>query len=55
MLEARNTPRWCWTERQIDATDVIVVGVNQAQRVDSDVWWRADLQTMAEAKQPKKP
>ena len=39
----------------IDATDVIVVGVNQAQRADSEVWWRADLQTMAEAKQPKKP
>jgi len=39
----------------IDATDVVVVGVNQAQRADSEVWWRADLQTMAEAKQPKKP
>lgn len=39
----------------VDATDVIVVGVNQAQRVDSEAWWRADLQTMAEATQPKKP
>ena len=39
----------------MDATDVVVVGVNQAQRADSEVWWRADLQTMAEAKQPKKP
>ena len=39
----------------VDATDVIVVGVNQAQRADSEVWWRADLQMMAEAKQPKKP
>jgi hypothetical protein len=39
----------------VDATDVVVVGVNQAQRADSEVWWRADLQTMAEAKQPKKP
>src|SRR5580765_351163 len=38
----------------VDATDVVVVGVNQAQRADSEVWWRADLQMMAEAKQPKK-
>jgi hypothetical protein len=39
----------------VDATDVIVVGVNQAQRVGSEVWWRADLQTIAEATQRKKP
>jgi len=40
----------------IDATDVIVVGVNQSQRVGSEVWWRADLQTLAEtAAQRKKP
>jgi hypothetical protein len=40
----------------IDATDVIVVGVNQAQRVGSEIWWRADLQTVAEAAtQRKKP
>jgi hypothetical protein len=39
----------------VDATDVIVVGVNQAQRVGSEVWWRADLQTTAEATQRKKP
>jgi hypothetical protein len=40
----------------IDATDVIVVGINQAQRVGSEVWWRADLQTVAEAAaQRKKP
>ena len=39
----------------IDATDVIVVGVNQAQRVDSEVWWRTDLQTLAEAAQRTKP
>jgi hypothetical protein len=40
----------------VDATDVIVVGVNQAQRVGSEVWWRADLQTVAEAAaQRKKP
>src|SRR5580700_2188230 len=40
----------------IDATDVIVVGVNQAQRVGTEVWWRADLQAVAEAAaQRKKP
>jgi|SRR5919204_6445051 hypothetical protein len=30
-------------------TDLIVIGVNQAQKVGSDVWWRADLQEAAEA------
>jgi hypothetical protein len=40
----------------IDATDVVVVGVNQSQRADSEVWWRADLQPAAEAAtKPKKP
>jgi hypothetical protein len=40
----------------IDPSDVIVVGVNQAQRVDSEVWWRAELQAAAEgAVQRKKP
>jgi hypothetical protein len=38
----------------IDSTDVVVVGVNQAQRVDSDVWWRADLQAAAEAAAQRK-
>jgi len=33
----------------IEAGDSIVIGVNQAQRVKSDVWWRADLQAAAEA------
>jgi hypothetical protein len=32
----------------IAATDVVVVGVNQAQRVNSEAWWRADLQAAAE-------
>jgi hypothetical protein len=31
----------------IEAADVIVVGVNQAQRVGSDAWWRADLHEAA--------
>jgi len=33
----------------LEPSDVIVVGVDQAQRVDSEVWWRADLQAAAEA------
>jgi hypothetical protein len=40
----------------IEPTDVIVVGVNQAQKVNSDAWWRADLQALAqEAAKQKKP
>jgi hypothetical protein len=40
----------------IEAGDSIVIGVNQAQRVNSDTWWRADLQAAAEARvQTKKP
>jgi hypothetical protein len=40
----------------IEPTDVIVVGVNQAQKIDSDAWWRADLQALAqEAAKQKKP
>jgi hypothetical protein len=33
----------------IEPTDTIVVGVNQAQRVNSEDWWRGDLQAAAEA------
>lgn len=40
----------------VDPNDTIVIGVNQAQRVNSDTWWRADLQPAAEAAvQKKKP
>jgi hypothetical protein len=39
----------------IDPGDSIVVGVNQAQRVNSDAWWRADLQDAAEARARKQP
>jgi hypothetical protein len=35
-------------------TDVIVAGVNQAQRVGSEAWWRADVQVAAEAAVPRK-
>jgi hypothetical protein len=38
----------------IEATDQIVVGVNQAQRVNSDAWWRADIQAAAEGAARKK-
>jgi hypothetical protein len=36
----------------IDPTDVIVIGINQAQRGTSDPWWRADLQPAAQAAVP---
>jgi hypothetical protein len=32
----------------IEPNDLVVVGVNQAQRVGSEAWWRAELQTAAE-------
>jgi hypothetical protein len=39
----------------MDATDVIVVGINQAQVVGSNSWWRVDLQPAAQAAvSPKK-
>jgi hypothetical protein len=39
----------------VAASDRIVIGVNQAQRVNSDAWWRADIQPAAEAAVPRKP
>jgi hypothetical protein len=33
----------------IAATDLLVVGVDQAQRVGSDDWWKTDLRSIAEA------
>jgi len=38
----------------VDPAGSIVIGVNQAQRVNSDTWWRADLQPAAEAAVPRK-
>jgi hypothetical protein len=32
----------------IGPTDTLMAGVDQAQRVGSDQWWRADLRTLAE-------
>ncbi len=42
----------------IEPADVVVVGVNQAQRAGSDAWWRAELQeaalaTIAKRQKPK--
>jgi hypothetical protein len=34
---------------EIKATDLIVIGVNQAQRAGSEAWWRGDLQAAATA------
>jgi len=41
----------------IEPTDVLVIGVNQAQRASSEAWWRTDLQAAAteEASKRKKP
>jgi hypothetical protein len=39
---------------EIGPTDVIVAGVNQAQRAGSESWWRADVQRAAEAAVPRK-
>jgi hypothetical protein len=33
----------------VEPTDSVVIGVNQAQRVNSEVWWRAELRPAAEA------
>jgi len=41
--------------RPVAATDRIVIGVNQAQRTESDKWWSAELEESAKAavKKPK--
>ena len=39
----------------VDPAGSILVGVNMAQRVNSDAWWRAELRATAEAAVPKKP
>ena len=38
----------------IDPAGYIVIGVNQAQRMNSDVWWRAELRPAAQAAIVKK-
>jgi hypothetical protein len=39
----------------IAPTDRLMAGVDQAQRVDSDQWWRADLRTLAEQTATPRP
>ena len=40
----------------IEPTDILMAGVDQAQRVGTDQWWRADLRSLAEdAVKRKKP
>ena len=38
----------------LDSSDIVVIGVNQAQRVGSSEWWRAELRPLAEAAVPSK-
>ena len=38
----------------VDPAGSIVIGVNQAQRVNSETWWRADLKAAAELAVPQK-
>ena len=37
----------------VDPAGFIVIGVNQAQRVNSEIWWRADLKAAAETAVPR--
>src|SRR5262245_4885169 len=40
----------------VEGTDIVVIGINQAQHVGAAEWWRADLQPAAQAAVPmKKP
>jgi len=39
---------------KVDPAGFIVIGVNQAQRLSPDTWWRADLRATAEAAVPRK-
>jgi hypothetical protein len=56
-LEARSTKysTMVLDGAPLSATDIVVVGVNQAQRIDSESWWRAELQAMAEAAARSRP
>lgn len=38
----------------VDPTDIIVVGVDQAQRAGSEEWWHTELRPLAEAAVPVK-
>ena len=58
MLEAKNSKfsTLVLDGSPLEPTDLIVVGVNQAQKASSETWWRADLQERAlDAAKRKKP
>jgi hypothetical protein len=38
----------------VDPTDIIVIGIDQAQRAGSDTWWHTELRAAAEAAVPVK-
>jgi hypothetical protein len=38
----------------VDATDIIVIGIDQVQRAGSEDWWHTDLRPAAEAAVPVK-
>jgi hypothetical protein len=38
----------------IDPTDIVVIGIDQAQRAGSETWWHTDLRPLAEAAVPVK-
>jgi hypothetical protein len=38
----------------VEPSDIIVIGIDQAQRADSEQWWHADLRPLAEAAVPGK-
>ena len=38
----------------VEPTDIIVVGIDQAQRAGSEEWWHTDLRPLAEAAVPVK-
>jgi hypothetical protein len=38
----------------VEATDIIVIGIDQAQLAGSEQWWHADLRPLAEAAVPVK-
>jgi hypothetical protein len=38
----------------VDPTDIIVIGIDQTQRVGSEEWWHTDLRPLAEAAVPVK-
>jgi hypothetical protein len=38
----------------VEPTDIVVIGIDQAQRAGSETWWHADIRPLAEAAVPVK-